>query len=150
MNDYENGVFVSGSISAQNNVLWPAWTFCVDVLNCVRDFSCWLCIKMLKYGTEFIKDVWWGRSPKIEMKFVNTCSLTLSLSKSTYNKLWYIVRFCVNPLMPSIRYTHDTVWCSKLNVRYKWQSFNGLPYSAPSTFWPSACHTRHLVPLPEG
>ena len=32
--------------------------FCVNVLNCVRDVSCWLCIiKTLKYGTEFIKDV---------------------------------------------------------------------------------------------
>jgi hypothetical protein len=104
--------------------------FCVDVLNCVGDFSCWLCINTLKYGTEFIKDMWWGRSPKIEMKFVNICSLTLSLSKSTNNKLWYIMRFCLNPLVPYVRYIHDTVWCSKPNVRYKWQSFNDLPYTA--------------------
>jgi len=58
MIDYENRIFVSGCISAQNDVLRSQGTFCVDVLNCVRDFSCWLCIKMLKYGTEFIKDMW--------------------------------------------------------------------------------------------
>ena len=104
--------------------------FCVDVLNCVRDFSCWLCIKTLKCGTEFIKDMWWGRSPKIEMKFVCICSLTVSLSKSTNNKLWCIMRFCINPLVPNVRCTHDTVWCSKPNVRYKCQPFNGLPYAA--------------------
>jgi hypothetical protein len=60
--------------------------FCVDVLNCVRNFSCWLYIKMLKYGTEFIKDMWRGRSRKIEIKFVSICILTVLLFKTT-NKL---------------------------------------------------------------
>jgi hypothetical protein len=64
------------------------------------------------------------------MKFVNICSLTLSLIKSTDIKLWYIMRFCVNPVVPNVRYTPETVRCLKANVMYKWRPLNGVPYAA--------------------
>jgi hypothetical protein len=79
--------FVSGCISAQNNVLWPQAPLLCGCPGLCKGLQLLLCIKTLKYGTEFIKDMWSGRSPKTKMKFVNVCNPTGSLSKTTSNKL---------------------------------------------------------------
>jgi len=59
MNDYENGIFVSGSISAQNSVLWPQGTILCGCSELCKGLQLLVVYQnMLKYGTEFIKDMW--------------------------------------------------------------------------------------------